>query len=79
MDCYQQLAFVGVVLGAYSQNHIINSLACLRCGRELLPTMAATGVDIGSLHVDVGEGEVAILSGHKKKEPRHSHVLGSIS
>jgi hypothetical protein len=41
--------------------------------------MAATGVDIGSPHVDVVEVEVAILSGHKKKKPRHSHVLGSIS
>jgi hypothetical protein len=37
----------------------------------------AASMDVRFRHVDVVELEVALLGGHKQKEPGQSHVLGS--
>src|SRR6202140_716622 len=56
-DGVVRLALVRVVFGTHAKEDIIDSIVGLRHGREFPSTLAATGVDVRLLHVDVGKAE----------------------
>jgi hypothetical protein len=61
----RERAFVSVVCGPYSQEHVIDSLVGLWCGRKFLPATATTGMDVGFCHVDVVEVKEPIFGSHE--------------